>query len=170
MKAFVLTISMTMSGAVALAQPPVTGIYARDGWEAFAGVYYEGGDATQPKRLMGMLVLTDSAIGFYRCVSAQCFDDKKGGKPFREPAYFSIPLTSVKDISTSSRVRGADAMGKIMVGGLASDRPEDFVALVYESQTSIEAPLFKTAKTQVAAIDAKIRFRLKKAGLELPDK
>lgn len=148
------------------AQPPANRIYARDGWEAFSGVYYEGGDATQPKRLLGMLVLTDSTIALHPCVIQQCYDTKKGA-PFREPPFFSIPLTSIKDIVSSSRVRGADTMGKVFLGGLASDRPEDFVALVYETKSSVEAPLFKTAKAQSAAIDAKLRFRLKRLGVEL---
>jgi hypothetical protein len=165
-----LAAALVLWGTPTLAQPPTTGIYARDGWEAFAGVYYEGGDATQPKRLMGMLVLTDSSIGLHPCVYEQCQDDKKGKQPFKEPAYFTIPLNAVKRITNSSQVRDADLAGKIMVGGLAPARAEDFVAIVYESPSSVEAPLFKSAKTQVAAIDAKLRFRLKKRGIELQDK
>lgn len=104
------------------------------------------------------------------CLYHQCQDDRKGKLPFREPPYFTILLNAVKQITNSSRVRDADLAGKMMIGGLAPARAEDFVAIVYESSSSVEAPLFKTAKTQVAALDAKLRFRLKKRGIELQDK
>ena len=57
---------------------------------------------------------------------------------------------------------------KLALGLLAGDRKEELVGLVYESATSAEAPIFKTQKAQAAALEAKIRFRLKKLGVVLP--
>lgn len=164
----VLVVLVVLTTAVsAAAQPPVTTIFTGDGWEAFPGVYYQGGDATHPKKQYGMLVLTDSTIALHQCAVLMTCDEPKKGVPFKSPALYTIQLSSLKQIVSSSRVRSADAMGKLFLGGLASDRPEDFIGLVYETATSVEAPLFKTAKAHSAAIDAKIRFRLKKLGIDL---
>ena len=154
------------------AQPAPNAIFARDGWEAFPGVEYQGGDATQPKKRWGMLVLTDTTIGLYPCVYESCRDgDKKGVKrPFNDPAFFIIPLSAIKDVTSSARSRSASTSEKFFLGGLAGSQSEDFVGLVYETGASAEAPVFKTGKAQSTAVDAKIRFRLKKLGIELQDK
>jgi hypothetical protein len=153
--------------AIASAQRP---IIARDGWEAFPFSQYIGGDATQPKPFKGiryMLVLTDSAIAFHECVVYECLaqSDKV---PFKPTPVFSIPLRQIKEIASSSQVRGAGFGAKLAVGMLAGDRTEEHVGIVYETETSAEAPVFQVDKTHANAIEAKVRFRLKKLGIELP--
>ena len=150
----------------AFAQPPV--IIARDGWEAFPEVEYQGGDATKPKKMYGMIVLTDSTIALHRCRWQYCEDDRKEVKtPFLPEPLYLIPLRRIQEISASSQVRGPSVGSRIAFGLLAGDQKQEFVGLVYETESSAEAPVFRTLKTQSGAIEAKVRFRLKKLGVEL---
>lgn len=141
-------------------------IIAGEGWEAFPDVRYEGGDARHSRKLTGVLVLTDSTLGFYPCRHGQCVPDKT--RPiWKEPAHFIIPLTAIETVEASSRVRAPGVGSKIVWGMFANDRAEEFVGIVHETESSAEAPVFKVRQTQSSAIDAKIRFRLKKLGREL---
>lgn len=144
-------------------------IIARGGWEAFPNVEYQGGDATQPKRLQGMLVLTDSTIALHACAWVSCgpVPNDTSKPPFAAKALFTIALRDIKDVSSVSQVRGPGVGDKIALGMLAGDRTEEAVGIVYETATSAEAPFFKTLKTHANAVEAKIRFRLKKLGIEL---
>jgi hypothetical protein len=136
-----------------------------EGFEAF-NVEYQGGDATHSKKRWGMLVITDSTVGFYECLWSGCLADKKKSM-IKEPPIWLIPLEYVKEVSSSNQVRGATVGGKLMWGSLAGDRTEEFVGLVYESETNAEAPIFKTRTAQSGAVEAKIRFRLKRKGISI---
>lgn len=118
---------------------------------------------------MGVLVLTDSALGFYPCRVRQqggCAVDK-GKSVWTEPAHFVIALTGVQSLESSSRVRNASAGDRLLIGSLASDRPQNFITVAHETAASAEAPMFRTEVTQAGALDAKIRFRMKKLGRPL---
>jgi len=156
-----------VTGLTVSADAQPAAVVARDGWEAFPQVEYQGGDATQPKKRWGILVLTDSTLAFHECFDGAFCPERKG-KLFKEPAIFTAKLTLIQEIGSSTQVRGASATGKIAFGILANDRREEFLGFVYESATSAEAPVFKTLKTQAAAIEAKVKFRLKKLGVMLP--
>lgn len=147
-------------------------IYVKDGWEAFPNVEYQGGDATQPKRLQGMLVLTDSTIALHPCAWVSCgpVPNDTTKPPFAPKPFFTIRLSELKEVASSSDVRGPSAGAKLMVGALAGDRKDEFVGLVYETSSRAEAPTFRTEKTHANAIEAKIRFRLKKLGIDLTAK
>lgn len=143
-------------------------IVARDGYEAFPNVEYRGGDATQPKRLYGYLVLTDSTIALHPCFSgSRCLEDKKKGL-FEPTPYFTIRLSTLKAIQNSASEKGAGIGEKLLIGNLAGGQKEGIVALTYETATSVEAPVFKTDEAHGVALEAKLRFRLKKLGIELP--
>lgn len=146
------------------AQPAIV---VRDGYEAFPSVEYMGGDATQPKKMRGMLVLTDSSLALHACTdTAQCTEFR--GRPlFKAEPLYVIRLASIKQVEASTTVRGQSVAGKLLWGGLASNNAEDLVGVVYETASSAEAPVFKTVKAQSAALEAKILFRLKKLGVEL---
>jgi hypothetical protein len=170
MQKIVTTISVLAVRAsfapAAIAQPPVT--IARDGWEAYPEVEYQGGDATKPKRLIGILVLTESTIALHWCRWQYCEDDRKAEKtPFLPEPLYLIPLCRIQDISASSQVHGPSATSRIDFGLLAGDQKQEFVGMVYESDTTAEAPVFRTLKAQFGAIEAKVRFRLEKLGVEL---
>lgn len=160
--------SLLLLVPVVVSSQPYSGpsILVRDGWEGFPAVEYQGGDGTMPKKRTGMLVLTDSTLGFYSC-PYDCEHDSKKPKFFDKPI-FRLPLASVKEVSSSSQVRGATFGSKLMLGAFAGDRTEEFFGFVYESSTSAEAPVFKTMKAQSGAIEAKVKFRLKKLGLTVP--
>jgi hypothetical protein len=116
---------------------------------------------------MGWLVLTDSTLSLHACGRQFCATHKD--LPLYDSIpYFTIPLRSITDVSSSTQVRGPSTGSKIAFGLLAGDRKEEFVGLVYETATSAEAPIFKTQKAQASALEAKIRFRLKKLGIVLP--
>lgn len=144
-------------------------IIVGDGWEAFPNVEYQGGDARFPKKKFGMLVLTDSTIGFYECTWTGCLSDKKKNM-IRDTAQWIVRLAAITEVSSSTATRGASVTGRVAFGVLASDRTEEFFGFVHETATSAEAPVFKADspnKTQAGALEAKLRFRLKKAGVKL---
>ncbi len=143
-------------------RPIVTG----DGWEAFPGVEYQGGDARFPKKLVGVLVLTDSTLEFRSCDNNYC-EAYKDRDVWGKKTYFVIPLTAITALDVSSSVRSADVGSKIFFGALASDRKQEFFGLAHETEDSAEAPVFLTRQTQAGAIEAKVRFRLKKLGRPL---
>lgn len=177
MRTILWTVGMLLFAVTASAQPPVItstegsapAVMVGPGWEAFPNVEYQGGDATQPKKRAGMLVLTDSTLAFYECTWGGCITDKKQSM-IRGPAIFMVALKSVTDASSSNQVRGSTMGGKLLLGGLAGDRTEEFFGFVYESKNSAESPVFKTMKSQSGAIEAKIKFRLKKLGVALTEK
>ncbi len=140
----------------------------KNGYEAFPLVEYRGGDATQPKRRTGVLVLTDSTLAFHECTRRRDCLEYKDNPVFAE-LIFSIPLRQLKEVSSSTEVRGPGVGGRIAFGVLATDRKEEFVGVVYETEQSAEAPVFRTQPAQAAAIEAKVRFRLKKLGIQLTE-
>lgn len=167
---------LTLAGAVVVAGlclgaevDAQTYIIAGDGWEAFPGVEYQGGDARFPEKVRGVLVLTDSTLAFHPCrVKTQggCAIEK-GKLAWKDPAHFVVDLRQIQSIETSTQVRGASAGMKLLVGGLANDRSVEFMSFAHETASSAEAPVFKTYPTQAGALDAKVRFRMKKLGREL---
>lgn len=137
-----------------------------DGSESFSRIEYIGGDATQPKKLYGWLVLTDSTLEWRDCTHSDC-RGHKDGEYFKREARFTIPLRTMTELASSSEVRGASVESKLLIGSLAGDRRFEYVLVVYEHATSAEAPVFKTQKAQSDALEAKIRFRLKRLGITL---
>ncbi len=143
-------------------------IIAKPDREEFEGVEYVGGDATQPKKLYGWLVLTDSTLSIHDCSGRREYcGAKEKGNYYKPEPLFTIDLRRITSVESSSDVRGANAGSKILVGALAGDRKEEFVGLTYETKSSAEAPIFKTQKAQSAALEAKIRYRMKKLGVAL---
>jgi len=154
--------------ALALAGAPQSlqaqAVIARDGWEAFPNVGYKGGDATQPKPRNGVLVLTDSTLGLYKCAWEYCVDRGKHLVQWDQPI-FVIPLRQITEVSSSSQVSGSCVAGKLAFGLLANDRAEEYFGFVYESESSAESPVFKVQKTQSGALEAKVKFRQRKLGM-----
>jgi hypothetical protein len=106
-----------------------------------------------------VLVLTDTALAFFPCLSDYC-DDRKNELPWKDPMYFSVPLARITGVQSSSQVRGPGVGGRIMLGLLAGDRTEGMFAVVHETDSSAEVPLFKLSVAQAGALDAKLRYRL----------
>lgn len=119
-----------------------------------------------PKAKLGWLVITDSTIALHECTRQYCEYDKKGKHYKPEPIY-AIRLQGIKSVESLSDVRGASVGSKLAFGFLAGDRKQEFVGVIYETETNAEAPVFKTQKAQSAAVEAKLKFRLKRLGIEL---
>jgi hypothetical protein len=141
-------------------------IVAVDGRDEFQRVEYVGGDASQPKKEYGWLVLTDSTIAIHGCPQVACPHDKKR-RYYREEPEYTVHLRHITEVTSSSQVRGPSTGSRLALGFLAGDRTEEFVGLVYETENAVEAPVFKTQRAQSAALEAKIKFRLKRLGVEL---
>lgn len=148
--------------AVSTSAAAQAAIVVGDGWEGFPWVEYKGGDARFPKTGWGMLVLTDSTLAFHECFGERC-PAMRGNRPGWKPTpVFSIALRSITEVQSSSRVKPADAGSRFMLGALATDKNEGLVGIVYETESSAEAPVFAMREAQSSALDAKIQFRLKR--------
>lgn len=141
-------------------------IIAPNGDDLFNAVQYLGGDAAYPKKRWAVLLLTDSTLSLHDCRDSGC--EKREGTIRLKPAWMTIDLRSIKEVASSSQVRGPSTGSRIAFGLLAGDRTEEYVGLVYETASNAEAPVFETAKAHSGALEAKIRFRLKKLGVDLP--
>lgn len=155
------------SGPVAHAQERNTNVFTGEGFEAFPSVQYVGGDARFTKKQLGILVLTDSTIEFHRCLLDGCAF-RKGDGFFAESRLWSIPLKNITAISAVARNTGPSTAGRVLWGVLATDKNREYIALTYDTDASAEAPVWETPKNMAATFEAKLRFRLRKAGLVLP--
>jgi len=155
----ILALSLAASSILVSAQS-----FARDGWEAFPDVEYQGGDTTHPKKREGMLVLTETTLALHPCREYTCRDKSKTKPPFDERfVYFTIPLADITAVENTSQVRGPDAVQRFAFGIFAADHANDYLNVVYKTATDVQAPVFKTSRTQAAALVAKLRFRIQKA-------
>lgn len=143
-------------------------IIARDGYEAFPWVEYVGGDARFPKKGIGVLVLTDSTLGFYNCRRTSCADTKAGPFNAEKGPIWLVRLTRITEVSSSTQNRGPSVPGRILFGTLATDSNVDYFGFTHETDSSAEAPVFKTLTAVAGALEAKVRYRMKKAGIALP--
>lgn len=119
-------------------------MYGRDGWEVIQIAEYRSGVSGMTRRVRGIFVLTDSTIGLFKCQNPVCPEEKKKDPWKGDPIWF-VRLASIKAIEYKS----------------------DWIRLSYETESSVESPLFALASNYGPAVDAKIRFRLKKLGVTI---
>lgn len=162
MKTILLALSLG-GAAVARAQDIVIG----PDYEMFPGVEYLGGDVHRSGKFFGVLLLRDSTLSLHRCQYAKCVVQEGYIDHDKEPV-LQIRLQAIRELSTSSQVRGPSVGSKLAWGAFAGDRSEEYLGIVYETDNNVEAPIFKTRKAMSTALDAKIRYRLKKMGVTLP--
>ncbi len=159
---FALLLALSASAPLG-AQDVIVG----EGYEGFPMVDYKGGDSRFKKKGYGILVLTDSTLAFYNCAWTSCM--KKNDLYFKpEGIIWSVPLTRIRSLSSNSQNRGASVGNRVLFGALASDTNEELFAFTHDTDTSAEAPVFKTPRHMSLAMEAKVRFRLRKLGIELP--
>lgn len=65
-------------------------------------------------------------------------------------------------------VRDASVGSKLLFGGLAGDRKQDFVTLTTETESIAEGIVFKVKQNEAAGIAAKINFYIRKAQQDAP--
>lgn len=144
----------------------ISSVIVGDGWEAFRGVEYRGGDAAFTKKKLGALVLTDTMISFYECENSGCYMPKAGA-PHKGPPIFEIPIRNITTAISSTLSIGDQFFGNAALG---KDELIESVVISYETTKTGEAPMFKTQLSQSASIVAKINFRRKKMGLKVEAK
>jgi len=156
----VLAVALALSPICANTQPLSVAVVG-DGWEAFRGIEYQGGDVGLTKKKLGAIVITDSSVAFHECENGGCYPTK-GKPPFKGPPLLYIALRGITSVNSSSQVKDVGGFGKALMGNLAGDTEQEAVVISYETATSAEAPFFKTQKAQSAAVVAKINFRRRK--------
>lgn len=114
-------------------------------------VRYQGGHGPWGEQeIRGALAIGDTAL---------VFQDKDGRREL------VIPLARITDIGSQTQRKEASVGSKLLFGGLARSRQEEFLTVTYELPDDAEAVVFRFEPKTSAAALAKIRFRMKKLGV-----
>jgi hypothetical protein len=114
--------------------------------EMYSDVEYISGHADLDKQ-KGMLLIGESELKF----------TKKDGS-----VLFSVPLSAVTEVNNQVEVRDASVGKKLLFGGLAGSRKQDFVQVSYETDQLAEGLVFKVKQGTSTGIVAKLKFAVKK--------
>ncbi|MEO8637234.1 MAG: hypothetical protein ABI587_18310 [Gemmatimonadales bacterium] len=131
---------------VALALAPLRAAQAQD---LFPDVEYVAGKDNFPEKQKGTLMIGADELRFV---------DKNG------ELIFAIPLTSVTEVTQDVQIRDASVGKKLLFGGLAGSRKQEFIQITSETENSAEGVVFKVKQGTSVNIMAKVRFAVKKAG------
>ncbi len=77
---------------------------------------------------------------------------------------FAIPVASITEVTQDVQVRDASVGKKLLFGGLAGSRKQEFVQVTSESATTAEGVVFKVKQGTSVNVVAKIKFAVKRAG------
>jgi len=116
--------------------------------DVFKDVEYLDGKAGFPNRIKGTLIVAPQALRFL---------DQDG------EMVFSIPIETIKDVTNDVQIRDASVGMKLLFGGLAGSRKQEFVQISTESADCAEGVVFKVKQNQSLNATAKIRFAVKRA-------
>ena len=131
---------------VALALVPLRAVQAQ---EIFPDVEYISGKDNFPDKQKGTLMIGAEELRFV---------DKNG------QLIFVIPLTTVTEVTKDVQIRDASVGKKLLFGGLAGSRKQEFVQITSETENSAEGVVFKVKQGTSVNVIAKVRFAVKKAG------
>ena len=131
---------------VALALAPLRAVQAQD---LFPDVEYVAGKDNFPEKQKGTLMIGADELRFV---------DKNG------KLIFAIPLTSVTEVTQDVQIRDASVGKKLLFGGLAGSRKQEFIQITSETENSAEGVVFKVKQGTSVNVMAKVRFAVKKAG------
>jgi hypothetical protein len=121
------------------------------GQDVVPKVRYKGGhEGWGDDEIRGSLAIGDSML---------VFQDQDGKRTLQ------IPLRKVTDLSTQTQRKEASVGSKLLFGGLARSRQEEFIAVSYELPDNAEAVIFRFEPHTSAAVLAKIKFRMKRLGV-----
>lgn len=162
MRRVLVAVAMTMTAIPAGAQA----ITVVAGADVVRGAEYRGGHSGLAVTQKGVLVLSDSALALFVCKSTDCMNATATDWD-RTSIVLSIPLASVQGVEISTSRRGPSATSRFMWGVFAKDRNEGYVAVTYAVGGTVETPVFKTGDAVAPALEAKIRFRAKKLGVQV---
>ena len=131
---------------VALALVPLAAAQAQ---EMFPDVEYVAGKDNFPEKQKGTLMIGSEDLRFV---------DKNGN------LIFAIPLSTVTEVTQDVQIRDASVGKKLLFGGLAGSRKQEFIQITSETENSAEGVVFKVKQSTSVNIMAKVRFAVKKAG------
>ena len=134
--------SLLIVSALALAASPA---YAQD---TFPDIEYISGHAGMQDKVKGVLVLDATELRF----------QGKDGQ-----VLITIPLSGITEVGNQTDIRDASVGKKLLFGGLAGSRKQDFVQVTYETSQTAEGLVFKVKQGTSTGIVAKIKFAVKKA-------
>jgi hypothetical protein len=110
-------------------------------------VEYITGHAGFKDKHKGVLLIGESVVTF----------SEKDGTPI-----FTVPLDSITDVGSQADVRDASVGKKILFGGFAGTRKQEFVQITYEGPSVAEGLVFKVKDGTSPGIVAKVKFAAKK--------
>jgi hypothetical protein len=131
---------------VVLALVPVRAAQAQD---MFPDVEYVAGKDNFPEKKKGTLMIGADELRFV---------DKNG------ELIFAIPLSTVTEVTQDVQIRDASVGKKLLFGGLAGSRKQEFIQITSETENSAEGVVFKVKQGTSVNVMAKVRFAVKKAG------
>lgn len=121
--------------------------------EMVPDVEYISGHEGMTDKVKGTLLIGDSELKF----------TKKDGTPI-----FTVALSSITEVGNQTDIRDASVGKKLLFGGLAGSRKQDFVQVTYETEKLAEGLVFKVKQGTSTGIVAKVKFAVKKAKGEPP--
>ena len=131
---------------VALALVPLASAQAQ---EMFPDVEYVAGKDNFLEKQKGTLMIGSEDLRFV---------DKNGN------LIFAIPLSTVTEVTQDVQIRDASVGKKLLFGGLAGSRKQEFIQITSETENSAEGVVFKVKQGTSLNVMAKVRFAVKKAG------
>ena len=121
--------------------------------EMYPDVEYISGHEGMPEKQKGTLLVGASELKF----------TKKDGTTL-----ITVLLGGITEVNNQTEIRDASVGKKLLWGGLAGSRKQDFVNVTYETQEAAEGIVFKVKQGTSAGIVAKIKFAVKKVKGEAP--
>lgn len=138
MARFTLAIlALSVTGSVAMAQSTPT---------RFPDVEYLQGHPALTKKKNGSLVLGDSSLMFR--------DDY-------DQLFVEIPFRQIRGVDEQGEIRDASVGKKLLFGGLAGSRKQEFVRITWETETDAGQAIWKVKQRTAGNTATKIRFAVK---------
>lgn len=116
--------------------------------DLFQDAEYISGKIGFDDKVKGTLVVAPQAVSFMR---------QDGSQLFR------IPIEQITEVSQDVQIRDASVGKKLLWGGLAGSRKQEFVQVTTESEEAAEGVVIKVKQGASVNAVAKIRFAMKKA-------
>ncbi len=137
---------LLLSMLTMLCLAPVAALQAQ---EMFPDVEYVAGKDGFADKAKGTLILGTDELRFV---------NKDGN------LIFAVPVASITEVTQDVQVRDASVGKKLLFGGLAGSRKQEFVQITAESATTAEGIVFKVKQGTSINVVAKIKFAVKRAG------
>jgi hypothetical protein len=115
--------------------------------DLFSDVEYISGHAGMDDKVKGVLLVGESEIKF----------TKKDGT-----VLMAVPVEGITEVANQTDVRDASVGKKLLFGGLAGSRKQDFVQITYETADLAEGLVFKVKQGTATGVVAKIKFAVKR--------